>query len=113
MSVEGACESQVLATILARDGIVISSECNAEAGLRTALTETPEIIVLDEDVVIAQSLAIEFSAVAESVGSHLMILGKLPPAPGRITAWDEVAKPYHYDALIRKIEKALRIRCAA
>jgi len=103
----------VLKTILGRRGVTTTVTLNADEGLRLALTETPNIIVLDSDVVPTPALSIEYAAVADEIRSEMIVLGRLQGFGSGPRRWAEVEKPYHFESLIRNIESRLRDRLAA
>lgn len=103
----------VLQTMLGRLGVTTSVALDADEGLRRALAETPNVIVLDNDVASTPALSIEYAAVADEIRSDMIVLGKLRNPGNASRSWVEIGKPYHYEALIRSIESRLRGRLAA
>jgi len=106
---ESADSREVLRTALERRGLRIFEASEARTGLEMAREHHPQVIVLDMEVDSADDPTIRtgFGDQSTSDGSHLVVLGKIPrkeifPAPR-----EEVAKPYHYGPLIRKIEGLL------
>jgi len=103
----------VLQTMLGRRGITTTVALNADEGLRLALAETPNVIVLDSDVAATPSLSIEYAAVAVEIRCDMIVLGKLRNPGNGPRGWVEIGKPYHFESLIRNIEGRLRDRLAA
>ena len=106
-------ESAVFQAILARQGIDATTTRSAEEGLQQALQGVPDVLVLDEDVLATAALAIEYAAVADSLGCQLIVLGKLRMPYGCIQNCIEIGKPYEYATLIRRILAFTLKRCAA
>jgi DNA-binding response OmpR family regulator len=101
---------EVLRTALARRGLHIFEASRAEEGLELARRRHPDLVVLDLDdqSASAEDLSAEFSRASISSPAPLIMLGTLRcPSPGR---GQFIAKPYHYQPLISKIEQLLRAR---
>lgn len=104
---------QVLRTALERRGMSIFEASQTDEGLKMARDHQPNVIVLDLEVESAQTDEICGRFAQESRGDSpaLLVLGKVqrphnhsePPTPDR----QFVAKPYHYAALVRRIEELL------
>jgi DNA-binding response OmpR family regulator len=105
----------VLRTALERLGARVFETAEAEDGLALARKHRPDLILLDFDTALlaASPTAEDFAAFADDVSATLLLLG---PARRRASAprGEFVAKPYHYEPLVRKIEQLLRAgQCAA
>jgi DNA-binding response OmpR family regulator len=99
---------EVLRTALARRGWHIYEASRADLGLELARRHQPDLVVLDldEQPADAEALSSEFSKSANSEPTPVIVLGTLrrPSAnPGQF-----IAKPYHYQPLISKIEQLLQ-----
>jgi DNA-binding response OmpR family regulator len=108
--VDGSTESrQVLRTALERRGMRIFEAARAEDGLALARRHRPDLIVLDLEMAAADDRTEpgDFAAWAADYDTSLVLLGT---ARRRATApaGQFVAKPYHYQPLILKIEQLLR-----
>jgi DNA-binding NtrC family response regulator len=101
----------VLRTALERLGVRVFETANAEDGLTLARKHRPDLVLLDLDAAShsVASAAEDFAAYADDGNATLLILG---PARLRSSAprGGFVAKPYHYEPLVRKIEQLLRAR---
>jgi len=110
MIVDASRESrEVLRVLLERRGARTIEADGPEEALRLADHHRPDLIVLDaeSDPTPTSKPTNELRDVASRIDTPIVILGKVrqlqPPAlPGQI-----VAKPYHYGALIRKIDVLL------
>lgn len=100
----------VLRTALERRGMRILEARRSDVGLALARKHRPDLIVLDLDALPARRpAAAEFAAAAENAGGRLLILGTA--ARSAEASCDQfMAKPYHYQPLIHKIEELLRQR---
>jgi two-component system, cell cycle response regulator len=99
---------EVLRTALARRGRQIYEASRAEEGLELARRHRPDLVVLDldEQSTNAAVLFDEFSRGTNANSAPLILLGTLRcPTSG---GGQFVAKPYHYQPLISKIEELLR-----
>lgn len=108
--VDGSTESrQVLRTALERRGMRIFEAARAEDGLALARRHRPDLIVLDLEIAATDDGTEpgDFAAWAADYDTSLVLLGT---ARRRATApaGQFVAKPYHYQPLILKIEQLLR-----
>jgi CheY-like chemotaxis protein len=108
---------EVLRTALQRRGVRIFEAARADDGLALARSCHPDLIVLDLETAPADEgpAAAEFAAVADGRQAPLVLLGSArrrtagqasSGTPAR--AGQFVAKPYHYQPLILKIERLLR-----
>jgi CheY-like chemotaxis protein len=108
--VDGSNESrQILRTALERRGMRIFEAARSEDGLALARRHRPDLIVLDLEIAAADDGTDpgDFAACAADFETSLVLLGT---ARRRATApaGQFVAKPYHYQPLILKIEQLLR-----
>ena len=104
----------VLRTALERLGVRVFETADAEDGLALARKHRPDLILLDLETARPTSnpAAEDFAAFADEANATLLLLG---PARLRASAprGEFVAKPYHYEPLVRKIEQLLRAgQCA-
>lgn len=110
--VDRSTESRgVLRTALERLGVRVFESADAADGLALARKHRPDLVTLDLDAVrlATMSAAEEFAAFADDSNATLLLLG---PARLRSSAppGEFVAKPFHYEPLVRKIEQLLRTR---
>jgi DNA-binding response OmpR family regulator len=108
--VDGCAESrEVLRTLLERRGLIALEAIRPEQGLAMTQRERPDLIVLDADS--DQSSSGEnFGDLCEAAGRNrtpIVILGTLHEQRKGLRAEQFVPKPYHYGALIRKIDDLL------
>ncbi len=114
--VDRSTESRgVLRTALERLGVRVFEAADGEDGLALARKHRPDLVLLDLDAARPSptSAAADFAAYADDSNATLLILG---PARLRSSALrgEFVAKPYHYEPLVRRIEQLLRaVRQAA
>ncbi len=97
--------SEVLYTVLSSRGVDVVSATAPDEGLRLAAQHRPDLIVLDLDLDRDSSEIFcgKFRA-AGAVDTPLILLGAAREA-GPVAAC--LAKPYHYGALVRRIEELL------
>jgi CheY-like chemotaxis protein len=118
----------VLRTALERLGVRVFETADAEDGLALARKHRPDLVLLDLDAASrsAAPAAEDFAAYADDSNATLLILGpsrlRAPVqragqptrfsagAPRPVPRGEFVAKPYHYEPLVRKIEQLLRAR---
>ncbi len=105
-----ADEFEVFQAVFERDAISHHATRCADDGLQQTLTLRPRVILLDEDAIEKASLAVEFSAIADALGSRLFLLGNLHMARPFIDQAQRIPKPFHYDDLIRKIQACVAKR---
>jgi two-component system cell cycle response regulator DivK len=100
---------EVLRTALGRQGIKTLATPRPRKGLALAREHHPDLIVLDLEV--SKSTPEEayrsFAGDEEVNQTPTLLLGTVKRGDSRQTDGDFVAKPYHYGALIRKIEEML------
>ena len=100
---------EVLRTALERRGVRIFEAARADAGLTLARRHRPEVVVLDLDLAAADETASpqDFANWANGGGYSLILLGTArrhaTASPGEF-----IAKPYHYQPLVLKIEQLLQ-----
>lgn len=100
---------EVLRAALERPGMRVLSASKAEEGELMARAHRPDLIVVDleMDRVDAGRLSAEMAAPRIGECGRLLVLGtcrRHAPSQGEF-----VAKPYHYAALIEKIEELLTV----
>ncbi|HEY2146791.1 MAG TPA: hypothetical protein VGH32_02570 [Pirellulales bacterium] len=83
----------------------------ADAGLALARRHRPDVIVLDLELASGDDAAgpNDFAAWANDYDASLILIG----TAGRqaaATAGEFIAKPYHYQPLVLKIEQLLKLR---
>jgi DNA-binding response OmpR family regulator len=105
----------VLGALLQRRGVETVGAGHARLGLRLAQTVSPDLIILDEDVITRedQTDCVDFVATAERQQVPLLVLGGTLARRNSDSNVQVIAKPYHYSALIRKIEGHLGTSDAA
>lgn len=106
-------EIAVLGAVLRRRGFTTSATRGLRLALRQAQSESPDVIIIDENAVYHPHVATEVLDFVAEISSELLVLGKLPAPEGRSKTWIEITKPYHYDTLVRKISCTQRVRYAA
>jgi two-component system phosphate regulon response regulator PhoB len=98
----------VLRTALQRRGFQIYEASRADLGLELARRHQPNLVVidLDEQPADTEELSSEFSQSASDEPTPVIVLGTVrrPIA----NAGQFIAKPYHYQPLISKIEELLQ-----
>jgi DNA-binding response OmpR family regulator len=91
---------EVLQTVLERRGVHTLATGRAAAGVELIRRHHPDLVVLDLET---EDLADgEFSD-----QPRLVLLGSMRRQGDRLPGGEFVAKPYHYSALIRRIEELL------
>jgi CheY-like chemotaxis protein len=99
---------EVLQTALERRGLRTWVASRPRQGLSLAREHHPDVIVLDVELDGADPA--EFSGVAaedDDASGRLVMLGTLRRAAAGDSPGQFLAKPYHYAALVRKIEELL------
>jgi CheY-like chemotaxis protein len=98
---------EVLRTVLERRGVQIFDARGKADGLELARRHQPDLIVLDlEWEADGEGTAGEFASQHPGGPTPLVLLGRLRRSQGG-GGREIMAKPYHYGALIRKIEELL------
>lgn len=102
---------EVLRTVLARRGLEIYEAAEGRAGLSLARAHHPDVIVLDLDADALDESPVRAGFAAESGDrqSSLVVLGRARRYPELNAPAGEVAKPYHYAALVNKIEQLVQV----
>ena len=98
----------VLRTALERRGLQIYAASRADRGLELARRHQPSLVVLDLDEQSAddEALSGEFSQPANAEPTPVILLGTVRRP--RANSGEFIAKPYHYQPLISKIEQLLK-----
>ncbi len=98
----------VLETALQRRGIHAFSASRVDRGAALARSQQPDLIVLDLELDRSGSEAVcsKFADGCAAEEPPMLLLGSMRVAPSNPQA-EIVSKPYHYGALIRKIEEIL------
>lgn len=101
---------EVLRTALQHRGWHIYEASRADLGLELARRHHPDLVVLDldEQPADAEDLSSEFSKSANDEPTPVILLGAVRRSsanPGQF-----IAKPYHYQPLISKIEQLLQAK---
>jgi DNA-binding response OmpR family regulator len=99
---------EVLKTALERRGVRIFEAARAEDGLALARRFRPDLIVLDLEMASADGGPVpgDFAAAAHGSETPLVLLGSARRRPS-VPTDQFVAKPYHYQPLLLKIEQML------
>jgi DNA-binding response OmpR family regulator len=107
--VDGSDDSrEVLRTALARRGMRTFEAAQAAYGLELARRLKPDLIVLDlEHSANAESTAGEFATAAGDCPIPIVMLGTVRRDAQHLATGQFLAKPYHYAALILRIEQSL------
>ena len=104
---------EVLQTALERRGVRILATGQTETGRELAQRHQPDLIVLDVEsssvagVLPAFSRAGETPAPQGQYQPRLVLLGTFRRQGGAFPGGEFIAKPYHYGALIHRIEELL------
>jgi CheY-like chemotaxis protein len=98
---------EVLRTALGERGVEIVATRHSAQGLALARQCEPHLIVLDLDSEDSTVVAGRLAAEAASRCTPLLVLGTAKRAGRRLAGCPTFSKPYHYAALIRKIEELL------
>ena len=103
---------EVLRTLLARRGAETVEASTARRGLAAARETRPDLIVLDGDDSSegASENARQLAAEAAGANTPIVVLGTLQRDALPLGAATQVAKPYHYGQLLRKLESVLNRR---
>lgn len=106
---------EVLRTALERGDAVVLEADRADVGLELLRTETPEVVVLDDETRQQSRPAAlaDFDRAVQSVPASLVVLGTARRTADGLGSAEFVAKPYHYAPLVRRIEALLACRDAA
>jgi CheY-like chemotaxis protein len=100
---------EVLRTLIERRGLTALEAARPEQGLALTQHERPDLIVVDADSD-QSSNGENVDSLCDAAGrtdTPIVILGTLRDPRRRLPAEQIVAKPYHYGALIRKIDDLL------
>ncbi len=99
----------VIRTILERRGVTIYEAPSARAGLDILRQQRPDVIVLDLETDAADDLQVQAQYNQELAHNRaeMVILGNMQRDP-LLANRHIVRKPYHYGALIEKIEQLVR-----
>lgn len=105
---------EVCRASLGSRGIEVLSANSTNEGLRMAQDFRPDVIVLDlESAPNARCVTpADFESASQKRDSSLILLGSIR-REARPAGSDLISKPYHYGALIRKIESLLSETSAA
>jgi CheY-like chemotaxis protein len=100
---------EVLQTALERRGLRTLAAGRGPQGLELARRHHPDLIVLDAEMECDGRADLSGPLAAESAasGGRMVLLGSGRAAPSGVSRGEFVAKPYHYAALIRRIEELL------
>jgi CheY-like chemotaxis protein len=111
--VDRSAESRdVLASLLARRGAEVLQARETAAAASLAAASSPHLIVVDGDVSAnaRPDGDLELAAVAARNDVPIVVVGTIRRRASPLPVEQFVAKPYHYAALIRKIEELLGTR---
>ena len=109
--VDGSEDSrEVLRTALERRGWRTFAASRSREGVEMAQRHQPDLIVVDMELdgSPAESLCDVAGRTGEDVHPPVILLGSVRPVSGQAASGQFVPKPYHYGALIRRIEELLR-----
>lgn len=106
---------EVLETALRRQGVETYSAKRAQEGLALADAHQPDLIVLDLEMEAGtpEEAIAPFVIHSSTEATPLVILGSIRRETPQAVGGEVVAKPYHYAALVRKIEVLLSGKQAA
>lgn len=111
--VDRSAESRdVLASLLARRGAEVLEARGTAAAAAMAAENSPHLIVVDGDATTAGPPGGDgdLAAVAARNAVPIVVVGAIRRSASPLPVEQFVAKPYHYAALIRKIEELLGTR---
>jgi CheY-like chemotaxis protein len=111
--VDRSAESRdVLASLLARRGAEVLEARETAAAAAMAAARAPHVIVVDGDAPAPEQQGgdLELAAVAARNDVPIVVVGTIRRRASPLPVEQFVAKPYHYAALIRKIEELLGTR---
>ena len=105
---ESSDSLEVLRTALRRKGVAAIGTCHADDGLQLARTWNPRVIVVDEDSIehADKPNCHDYEDAARDKDAYLVLLGSFRQQ-AKSPSIEKMAKPYHYAALVRKIEHLL------
>jgi PleD family two-component response regulator len=97
---------EVLRTALARRGLRVFQAEDAEDGLKIAVEQRPDVVVLDLDSDQEESVAYreQFAEHARDSEESVIVLGRVRRGPV-FTGGHVMSKPYHYAPLVHTIER--------
>ncbi len=100
---------EVLQTALQRRGVRTFSASRAAAGLALARRHHPDVIVLDLELgsLPPEEVSARFAAQSSHDQTPLVMLGSVRRSGDVGSTAEFVAKPYHYEPLVRRIEELL------
>jgi DNA-binding NtrC family response regulator len=106
---DSADSREVFHTLLERRGVASLEVSGAREGLELVRRHQPEVVILDLDAGGAQDehLQEEFEAATRASSTALVVLGKARRYQKALPYGQVIAKPYHYEPLIRTIERLL------
>jgi CheY-like chemotaxis protein len=101
---------EVLQTALERRGWRTLAASGCREGVALARRHRPDLIVVDleTDDAAAEGLGDAAASPGRADGPVVILLGSVRPARGRFARGEFLSKPYHYGALIRRIEESLQ-----
>lgn len=99
----------MLRTALERRGMRVFEAARTDAGMALALRHRPDVIVLDLELASADDAAKpnDFAAWANDYDASLILIGT-SCRQSAAKVGEFIAKPYHYQPLVLKIEQLLR-----
>jgi DNA-binding response OmpR family regulator len=103
----------LLSALLERQGAEVLEARGTERGAQLAATEKPDLIVVDAEANGTHDQedgAEKLAAAAARNACPIVVLGTFRRSASPFSAGQFVAKPYHYGALIRRIEELLSVR---
>ncbi len=100
---------EVLRSVLQRRGMSILEARAARDGLDLARQHHPDLIVMDLEVETTQGEGVspEFANGGNGRPTPVIVLGTARRQAESLSGAEFVSKPYHYSALIRRIEELL------
>lgn len=100
---------EVLQTVLERHGVATLSAGRLKSGMELAQRSQPDLIVLDIESVDAcsQQFLTPLTQPANVEPPRLLLLGAFRRQGDAFPSGEFISKPYHYGALIRKIEELI------
>ena len=101
----------LLSALLERQGAEVLEAREADRGAQIATAQRPDLIVVDAEQAheggAREDSAAKLAAAAARNDTPIVVLGTFRRSASPFSAGQFIAKPYHYGALIRRIEELL------
>lgn len=100
----------MLRSVLARRGAEVVEALSADAAAQAAEENPPHLIVVDADasgIAADADSAMQLADAAARNDVPIVVLGTFRRSASPLPTEEFIAKPYHYGALVRRIEELL------